>query len=85
MKINLNDMCTVALSETGAKHLNEVNRECNIRFWDQSKSDYRAKTDYVKGDVYKNQLWSIMEMFGTTLGLGLDAPFVNCEINIKES
>lgn len=83
MKTTLNDMCTVALSEAGAAHLNDINRNCNDMFYSKSLIAYRAKTDYVKGDMYRAQLWSIMEIFGPTLGLGSDAPFVNCEMNIK--
>ena len=85
MKINLNDMCTVALSEAGAAHLNNINKHSNDVFDNKSTIAYRAKTDYIKGDMYRNQLWNIMEIFGPIIGLGLDAPFVNCEINIKES
>ena len=84
MKISLNDMCTVALSEAGAAHLNDTNRHCNDVFYDKSSLAYRAKTDYVKGDMYRAQLWSIMEIFGPTMGLGLEPPFINCELNFKE-
>ena len=52
MKINLNDMCTVALSEAGAMHLNKINKQCNVLFYSRSSLAYRAKTDYVKGDIY---------------------------------
>ena len=84
MKINLNDMCTVALSEAGALHINKINKHCNDMFYNTSTIDYRAKTDYVKGDMYRAQLWNIMEIFGPTMGLGLEPPFINCELNFKE-
>lgn len=80
--INLNDNCTVVLSETGAVYLNKINEMCNSKFYNKSIS-YRVKTDYVQGDEYKAQLWSIIEMFGPALNIGEQAPFVDCKLTFK--
>ena len=76
MKINLNDSCFVVLTNVGAEHINQINNKANLRF----SVDFRV--DWKEGDIYRGQLWSLMELFGSSLGLGNPVPFVNCELEI---
>jgi hypothetical protein len=76
MKINLNDNCSVVLAVEGAEHINQINTQANLRF------DLNFKVDWKEGDIYRGPLWALMELFGSSLGLGTPAPFVNCELEI---
>lgn len=82
MLVHINQTCHVVLNKSGAKILNDINNQCNIRI--MNKTGWKMKTDYKHGDMHSTQLWALMEMFGKHIGLGLDAPFVDASINIEE-
>lgn len=37
---------------------------------------------YKEGDVYQEQLWKVIEVFGSSIGLCKNVPFKDCNINI---
>lgn len=84
MKINLNDKCTVVLTQSGADWINKINAASNQTEWIKAV-EFKYKQDYVAGDEYKDQLWRIMEMFSPMLGLGCEVPFENCLMEILSS
>lgn len=82
MIVNLNNTCSVFLSKHGAKHLNSINKEVNRQLL--NRTDWVMKQDYKQGDIYEDQLWHIMEVFGFVLGLGKEVPFIDNEMIIVE-
>lgn len=84
MKINLNDRCTVVLTQSGADWINKINTASNQQEFVKA-IDYRFNQDYAAGDEYKDQLWHIMEMFSPMLGLGCEVPFENCLMEVISS
>jgi len=81
-EINLNQYCTVILSQAGADFLNKLNAQCNETRWIYSEL-FQFRTDYKQGEEYSSQLWAIMEKFGQAVSLGLSAPFEDCILMIK--
>ena len=77
---NLNDAVTVTLTERGAHILNIVNRDRQAALPPAARSE---KPIYRAGDVYKNQVWGLMEIFGLHTGLGQQSPFLNAEVTLK--
>lgn len=60
------------LTGTGANLLNKQNRRLN-----KILPVKTLRTDYKEGEVYKTQLWDIMETFGNDCGPGGDLVFTN--------
>lgn len=85
MQISLNDSCKVVLTSSGAAHVNKVNQQCNDLFYTKQNLKFIAKTNYNEADVYTGQLWHIIELFGSSISLGCEPPFVNAEIIVKEN
>lgn len=81
LQFNINEYCSFTLTGTGAEILNKHNRESNKRF-EQLGIDLRLKTDYKAEDVFKDQFWSIMRLFGGDCELGKEAPFKYCLITL---
>lgn len=81
IQFNINEYCSFALTGTGAEILNKHNSESNARF-EQLAIDLRLKTDYKADDVFKDQLWSVMRLFGGDCDLGKEAPFKYCLITL---
>jgi len=79
MKINLNQIATVVLTKEGADRLNEI----NLRYLNPALF-HSLKTDYKEGDIYKAQLWSLFQDFGSMISLGSKVPFACCEIELKD-
>lgn len=61
------------LTERGAKIYNEWCSEVTY-----------SRVPVKAGDVLKDQLWSIMSVFGNAFQLGSISPFENCEIDLLE-
>ena len=81
--ISLNNFAEVELTLTGADYLNQLNTKCNEQKWIYSDL-FQFKTDYKQGDIHKEQLWALMEKFGSQLGLGFAVPFRDCRIKITQ-
>jgi len=81
-EINLNQYCTVTLSQAGADFLNNLNTKCNETKWIYGDL-FKFRTDYKQGEQYSSQLWAIMEKFGQAVSLGFASPFEGCELKIK--
>ena len=77
VQFNINEYCSFTLTQTGAEILNKHNSESNARF-EQLGIDLRLKTNYKADDMFKDQLWSIMRLFGGDCDLGKEAPFKYC-------
>lgn len=69
--IDLNDTVTVELTEWGAVYLNALNTY---------KSEFTTgkpiyKTDYKKGDIYRNQLYQLIAEFKDGIRFDKPKPF----------
>ena len=73
--ITPNDTVHVTLTATGADTLNDLNKRANTGFL--LRSTVRFRTDYIEGEVYRDQLWHIFKVFGDKLDLGLVVPFTD--------
>ena len=82
MKININQKAQVQLTKFGAGILNTLNRKANGGFL--MNSSLRFRVDYKEGELYRNQLWFLFQVFGSSFELGLEAPFVDLEFNVEE-
>ena len=82
MKIQINQKAQVQLTKFGADILNTLNRRANGGFL--LNSSLRFRVDYKEGELYRNQLWFLFQVFGSSFELGLEAPFVDLEFNVEE-
>ena len=80
--IHPNDTVHVTLTATGADILNDLNKRANTGFL--LRSTVRFRTDYTEGEVYRDQLHHIMKVFGSGCDLGLEVPFTEMELDVKE-
>ena len=70
MTINLNDSCTVTLSQSGVDAIR--------RYYSEIKCDdilHRQYPDLAAGMILKTQLWDLFQMFGSCISLGAMSPF----------
>jgi len=67
ININLNEQFTVILTEEGAKIYNEFNDQ--FLFLNESPKQLK------EGDKLKDELWSLMQIFGPKLHNGCEIPF----------
>ena len=78
--INLNDQCTIVLTEEGAKILNQKadawNNERGL-FW-------MMKNDYSSGEEYGGSLWGLMHEFGHCMVVGTVPVFEKNKITITK-
>ena len=72
-EINLNDTVTVYLNEKGAEILN------------RHFAQFYMAENYKKGDVFKTQLWDLMNIFGESMIMGFDIPFESCWLKIERN
>lgn len=77
MKLNLNERVQVVLTPRGAEiwNANEAQYE-NVHY---SKPNYKQA-----GDVLKESLWSLFQVFGKDIYMGCQVPFEGCEIVLDE-
>jgi hypothetical protein len=75
MKVNLNDSVNVTLTKVGAEILTEHYKSLS-RFGGADRT-------FTEGDSYRGQLWCLIGIFKSQIGLGLRSPFENCEILIE--
>lgn len=73
LEVNLNDTITVNLSERGARILNEYFNQFDI------------VKNYKEGDIFKTQLWDLMNIFGPYMVMGFDIPFESCWLKIERN
>ena len=84
-KFNINDTIKVKLSSKGAEVKNMINSGTNKFFEDRGIKDIKKlKVNYVEGDVYEQQLWTLMSEFGPCLITGSESPFIDCEIYFND-
>lgn len=81
VQFNINEYCSFILTGTGAAILNGHNHQSNLQF-EKLGIDLKSRTDYAAGDIFKDQFWSVMRLFGSELGLGKEAPFNTCLITL---
>lgn len=74
MKININQQCTVILTETGVKEIEKYYKYLGLKPF----------KEYHAGDTYTEELWNIMSVFGRCLSNGLSVPF-NTTIEIHDN
>jgi hypothetical protein len=75
-KFNLNNNMTVHLTKVGWRRLrayNQEDRECLPD--DLFPAHDAAFTSKIKGDLYTDQAWRIMQIFGAMLYNGCEMPF----------
>ena len=82
VRVSPNDTVHVTLTATGADTLNDLNKRANTGYL--LRSTVRFRTDYTEGEVYRNQLHHIMKVFGSGCDLGLEVPFTEMELDVKE-
>lgn len=71
--IHFNDHVTVTLTEIGAKHLNQINAEANVRY----QGFTQLKDDYKPMDKFTTELWDLMYTFGKLMYHGCEPPFLH--------
>lgn len=82
--LNVNRAALVTLTESGAKVVNDhIKNNEAIRFLseDQIKTLF-GQNKFKHGDTYKSALWDIMNIFGKSMYVGCDVPFIKNEINL---
>lgn len=79
---NINDWWFVTLTEKGAETLNKLHRKYHEEYPGLALG---LRTDYKAGEEYKQQGWSMMQIFSEDIGLGLQAPFLYCKIVVESS
>ena len=81
IQFNINDYCSVILTGTGAAILNKNSAESNTSFAHLG-IQLTCKTDYKKGDTFKDRFWSMFQLFGAHMQLGMEVPFDRCQITL---
>jgi hypothetical protein len=77
MKLNINDTCMVTLTASGAVTYNKWEAQFeNLKY---TKPNYKQA-----GEVVEAQLWHLFQVFGSSIHLGGDVPFVQCIITLKD-
>lgn len=67
--INMNDRVTVRLTETGLRMLDEY--EANLGLPERHR-----RMSVTDGNLWKGQLWALMQEFGPSISMGFDSPFL---------
>lgn len=82
--VNLNDAVEFVLSASGAKTLNQHNIESNRRAM-LSRGTYHIflKTDYKEGDIWRGQLWEMVDIFKSHCSLGMAGFSECCDISFE--
>lgn len=73
--ISIQDKVHVKLTSTGAGTLNDLNKKANTGFL--LRSSVRFRTDYKEGEIFSDQLWHLMKVFGDKCDLGREVPFTD--------
>lgn len=73
VRINVNQMCNVTLTEKGVKVFEEYYMNLGIP----------CPRSYKPGDVHRGEMWSIMNIFGKSFYNGSTIPF-NLSIEVEE-
>lgn len=81
-KINLNKTVKVILTEEGVRRVNAENKYWATKY--PTVSAFKVDKVYEKGNEYKTQLWSLMNIFGPSMFAGNECPFMNCEFFIED-
>lgn len=71
--MNLNDRVKVVLTSKGAEVWNEYYASTPAKY----KPNCRKE-----GDALTDQLWGLMQIFGSSVSLGCISPFKDCEMEI---
>lgn len=74
--MELNDQVTIVLTETGAKILNKYNVKMQ-----QLSPTLNLDIVYKAGDVYRDQLWSLFNVFKEDCCIGGTVIFTNLELS----
>lgn len=74
--MELNDQVTIVLTETGAKILNKHNIKMQ-----QLSPTLNLDVVYKAGDVYRDQLWSLFNVFKEACCIGGTVIFTNLELS----
>jgi hypothetical protein len=69
-EVNMNDAAEVVLTELGAQVYNKYHERYTY---------YRPEI-VSKGDVLRDQLWHLMQVFGPAIHLGQYSPFEECRM-----
>lgn len=76
MEINLNDACSVVLTQAGADILNNIQEKLWMAY------GYKPRCIHLCGETYKTQLWSLMQDFGQKISMTLPVPFERLKITM---
>lgn len=81
MNININDSVSVTLTPSGAEIWNAKEEDTFERF---KHMEWFVPKYKQSGDVLKEQLWHLFQVFGSSIHLGGDVPFENCLITFGD-
>jgi len=82
MNLNINERVSVTLTASGAATCN-ANEDY---FADRSKHlEWFAPKYKSEGDVLKEQLWHLFQIFGSSMKMGFEVPFKDCIITIGDN
>ena len=78
--MNINDIVSVTLTASGAATWN-ANEDY---FVEQFKNLMWFAPKYkVEGDVLKEQMWHLFQIFGSSIKMGFEVPFKDCIITLE--
>ena len=84
MKVNINRETKVVLTKKGAEIMNEyIKTDYAVSMLsDKQLIAVFGKSSFKENDIYKAPLWEIMHIFGGSIDMGCDIPFVDNDIDI---
>lgn len=82
--INLNQNAEVILTQRGANAANEMEIKWfnTLMQYEHYKKNPPELKQYKAGDVYKDQLWRVFQVFGNSVELGYESPFYLNEVKV---
>ena len=82
MNLNINESVSVTLTASGAATWNTNEDYFADKFKHLEWFGPKYKSE---GDVLKEQLWHLFQVFGNSVSLGKEVPFKNCIITIGDN
>jgi hypothetical protein len=77
VRLNINETVQVKLTKAGAETWNKWESQYeNLTY---TKPKYKQK-----GDVLKESMWHLFQVFGNSIHMGCEVPFKDCEIIIGD-
>lgn len=83
ISFNINCFARVRLTKAGADILNDKLKEYSEFMTEDMLHNLYGRDEFKEGDEFRDELWSIMSIFGPYITHGCDVPFIKNELNIE--